>query len=101
MDEKDKVGSFYPLFDMVLVEVLKEPEMSPGGIVLPDKARERPDEGIIRAIGPDVTAVEIGDHVIFGKYVGVYLTLTGLEGNLLIHQTDLLGRIKEEEEVKK
>jgi len=96
MGQTEKVKSFFPLFDMILIQVLKEPEMSPGGIVLPDNARQKPDEGTVLSKGPDVTAVEVGDHVLYSKYVGVYLTLNGLEGCLLLHQTDLLGKMKEE-----
>ena len=72
----------------------EEPEKSKGGIVIPDSSRKKPDEGIILEVGPDVTKFKKGDNIVFGKYVGVFLTLEGLKGDLLIHETDVLGTIK-------
>lgn len=89
-----KSRSFEPLFNQVLVKLMVEPEMTAGGIIIPEKARQKPDEGEIVEVGNDVKELKVGDHVIFGKYVGTVLTVDFLEGEyLLLHETDVLGRI--------
>lgn len=85
---------FIPAFDMLLVKVQEEPEKTKGGILIPDSSRKKPDEGIILEVGPDVTKFKKGERIVFGKYVGVFLTLEGLMGDLLIHETDVLGVLK-------
>lgn len=86
---------FVPLFDQVLIKLVKVPEASKGGIFFPDSVRKKPDEGYIKEIGPDVTAVKKEDRIIFGKYVGVYLNIEGLgEDLVLIHQTDIIGKLE-------
>lgn len=82
---------FIPLYDMVLIQTAKEPEKTKGGIILPDASRKKPDEGIIVDTGPDVKAVKKGQRVVFGRYVGVELTIEGVRANILIHETDILG----------
>jgi len=87
---------FIPLTDMVLIQTVIAPETSEGGIVLPDSARQKPDEGKIIAIGPDVKIVAIGDRVIFGKYVGMELNIPGVGDNvLLLHETDVYGKLED------
>jgi chaperonin GroES len=87
---------FEPLIDMVVIQTVIAPEKTEGGIVLPDSARQKPDEGIILSLGPDAKdhGVEEGDRVIFGKYVGLELSIPGMQDNvLLIHISDIYGRL--------
>jgi chaperonin GroES len=77
-----------PLGDKVVVEPVEEEEKSPGGIILPDTAKKKPQEGIVVAVGPgkildDGTrgemAVKPGDRVIYAKYGGTEVTVDGKE----------------------
>jgi len=77
-----------PLGDKVVVEPLEEEEKSPGGIILPDTAKKKPQEGIVVAVGPGKVlddgsrgemAVKEGDRVIYAKYGGTEVTVDGKE----------------------
>jgi len=85
---------FIPLFDQVLVKVAEEPERTKGGIYIPDNSRKKLDEGIVVSIGDNVSKVKKGDKILFGKYIGVWVNIEGVEGNLLIHETDILGIVR-------
>jgi chaperonin GroES len=79
---------------MILIELATAPDKTKGGIILPDEAKRKPDEGIIKRIGEEVKTVAVGDHVLFGKYVGITLKLKENEDKeyILLHETDILGR---------
>lgn len=88
-----------PLHDRVLVKRLEEKEVKKGGIIIPDTAKEKPQEGEIIAVGPGkVTddgrlqpmSVNVGDKVLFGKYSGNEVKL-GDEEYLIMHEGDILG----------
>jgi chaperonin GroES len=90
-----------PLDDRVVVEPLEAEEKTPGGIVLPDTARERPQRGRVVAVGPGKRledgsfakiALEKGDEVIFGKYAGSDVTVDGVEYKIL-RESDVLAKI--------
>ena len=75
-----------PLGDKVVVEPLEMEEKSPGGIILPDTAKEKPQEAMIVAVGPGKVlddgsrgdmAVKKGDRVIYSKYGGTEITIDG------------------------
>ena len=75
-----------PLGDKVVVEPLEGEDKSPGGIILPDSAKKKPQEGVIVAIGPGKVLengsrgemfVKIGDKVIYAKYGGTEVTVGG------------------------
>ena len=75
-----------PLSDKVVVEPLEGEDKSPGGIILPDTAKQKPQEGIVIAVGPGKIlddgkraemAVKKGDKVIFAKYGGTEVTVAG------------------------
>lgn len=92
-------GKIKPLADRVLVRPLEEKEMKKGGIIIPDSAKERPQEGEVVAVGPGKTSdegktvpmnVKKGDKVIFGKYSGTEIKLNG-EDLLLMREDDILG----------
>ena len=90
-----------PLGDRVLVRPMEEKEMKKGGIIIPDSAKEKPQEGEIVAVGPGKTGddgktiamtVKKGDKVIYGKYSGTEVKLDD-EDYLLMREDDILGII--------
>jgi chaperonin GroES len=89
-----------PLADLVLVKPTKREEISKGGIVLPDTAKEKPQEGKVLAVGPGrftdsgkkiPMEVAEGDVVVYSKYGGTEITLDG-EDLILLHENDLLAK---------
>ena len=91
--------SFEPLADRILVKRIAEEEKSPGGIIIPDAAKEKPAEGKIISVGAGkklddgkVRALDVkaGDHVLFGKYSGTEIKLEGVE-HVILREDDILG----------
>jgi chaperonin GroES len=90
-----------PLQDRVIVERLEEEEKTAGGIIIPDSAKEKPQQGKVVAVGPgkvleggtklDMTVKE-GDKVLFGKYAGSEVKIDGKE-LLIMREDDILGII--------
>jgi chaperonin GroES len=88
-----------PLGDRILVKRIKEEEKTKGGIIIPDTAKEKPQEGKVVAVGkgkmteqgklltPDVKA---GDKILFGKYSGSEVKIGG-EEHLILREDDILG----------
>jgi len=100
--EVKKFMEVRPLYDQVLVERSDEKEKSKGGIIIPDTAKEKPEQGKIIAIGQGrITEdgklrpldVKKGDKVLFGKYSGTELKFEGQE-YLMMKEDDILGVIK-------
>ena len=92
---------FRPLHDRVLVKRLDEDEKSPGGIIIPDTAKEKPSEGKVVAVGSGtksedgkVTALDVkkGDKILFGKWSGTEVTVGG-EDLIIMKEPDILGII--------
>ena len=87
---------FRPLHDRVLVQRLESEEKTAGGIIIPDTAQEKPQKGIVVAVGNGTKdhemSVKIGDQVLYGKYSGTELKF---EGNdyLMMRESDLLAII--------
>ena len=90
-----------PLHDRVVVRRMEEERTSPGGIVLPDSATEKPIQGEVLAVGPgkaldngDVRAlsVKVGDKMLFGKYSGTEVKLDD-EDVLVMREDDIVGII--------
>ena len=88
-----------PLHDRVLVERIDEEETTAGGIIIPDTAKEKPQEGRVVAVGKgkvaddgSVTPLDVkeGDRVLFGKYGGSEVTLDGNEYTIL-REDDILA----------
>ncbi len=88
-----------PLHDRVIVRRMEEERTSPGGIVLPDAAKEKPIQGEVLAVGNgkllengDVRPldVKIGDRVLFGKYSGTEVKVEG-EDLLVMREEDIMG----------
>ena len=93
---------FRPLHDNVLVKRLEAAEEKVGGIIIPDTAKEKPQEGNVLAVGPgklqdDGTrrpvGVVVGNKILFGKYAGTEITVDG-EELLVLRESDLLGVIE-------
>ena len=91
--------TFRPLHDRVLVRRLEAPEKTAGGIIIPDNAKEKPQEGEIVAAGVGIRGedgsitpldVKAGDKVLFGKWSGTEVKIDG-EDLLIMKETDLLG----------
>lgn len=93
--------SIRPLDDRVVVEVSAAEEMTAGGIVLPDNAKEKPQRGRVVAVGPGKLlesgergplSVAVGDEVIFGKYGGTEIEVDGEEVKIL-RESDILAKV--------
>lgn len=94
--------SIKPLGNRVVVEPVEQEEVTALGIVLPDTAKEKPQQGLILAAGPGerddegkriALDVKVGDKVLFAKYAGTELKLDGKK-LLILRETDLLGIIE-------
>jgi len=91
-----------PLGDRILVKALEVEEKTKGGIVLPDTAKEKPQEGKVKAVGKgklleDGTVkpleVKVGDTVLYGKYSGTEINHNG-EDYLILKEADVLAIVK-------
>jgi len=91
-----------PLQDRVIVERIAEEERTKGGIIIPDTAKEKPQEGKVVAVGKGkVTeegkvlplSVKAGDKILFGKYSGTEVKLNGNE-YLIMREDDILGVVE-------
>lgn len=91
-----------PLHDRLLVKRLEEKEQVQGGIIIPDTAKEKPQEAKVLAVGPGKVTddgklqpidVKVGDTVVFGKYSGTEVKVDG-EELLIIREDDVLGVIE-------
>ena len=91
-----------PLQDRVIVKRVEErEERTTGGIIIPDTAKEKPQEGKVVAVGPGKKEdgkvlsldVKAGDRVLFGKYAGTEIKLDG-EEHLILREEDILGVIE-------
>ena len=91
-----------PLGDRLVVEVLEAKEKTKGGIVLPDTAKEKPQEGKVVAVGKGRTSedgkivplqVKVGDKILYGKYSGTEINLEEKE-YLIVKEEDVLAVVK-------
>jgi len=85
--------SFQPLGERVLIKRVEEEQKTASGIIIPDNAKEKPQEGVVEAVGPDVKSVSKGDKVVFGKYSGTEIKVDG-QDYLVMEIGDVLGIIK-------
>ena len=90
---------FCPLHDRVVVRRIEAEEKTKGGIIIPDTAKEKPQEGKVVAVGEgrrdedgklQKLIVKKGDRILFGKYSGSEVTLDGVE-HLIMREDDVLG----------
>ena len=100
---------FRPLHDRVVVKRIDAEEKTAGGIIIPDTAKEKPQQGEVVAVGPggrDETGklipvdVEAGDRVLFGKYSGTEVKIDGVE-YLIMKESDIMGVLVEAQAHKK
>ena len=88
--------SIRPLQDRVLVEAAAAEEKTAGGIIIPDTAKEKPQKGVVVAVGngkkDEPMTVKVGDRVLYGKYAGTELELDG-EKYLIMRQSDIFAII--------
>jgi chaperonin GroES len=91
-----------PLHDRVIVQRIDEEEKTKGGIIIPDTAKEKPQEGKVIAVGPGkilengtktTLDVKVGDKILFGKYSGSEIKIDG-EEFLMMREDDSLGVIE-------
>jgi len=91
--------AFRPLGDRVLIKRVEEEQKTKGGIIIPDTAKEKPQEGEVIAVGPGVRDdhgkinpldVRKGDRILFGKWSGSEIKLEG-EDLLIMKESDVLG----------
>ena len=92
-----------PLADRLLVAPLEEEEVTPGGLVLPETAKEKPQRGEVKAAGPGARDdegkriemdVKVGDTVLFAKYAGTEIKLEG-DKYLILRESDILAIIED------
>lgn len=83
-----------PLHDRVLIKPVDAEETSKSGIIIPDNAKEKPQEGKIIALGTDEDfVVKKGDKVIYAKYSGTEIKLDG-DDHIIMREEDILGIVK-------
>ena len=94
--------AFRPLGDRVLVKRVEEEEKTKGGIIIPDTAKEKPQEGEVVAVGPGVRDdngklqpldVKAGDRILFGKWSGTEVKIDGKD-LLIMKESDVLGVVE-------
>ena len=96
---KTMTTTLHPLHDRILVKRLEEGEVRRGGLIIPDSAKEKPQEGKVLAVGQGTVAedgkktpldVKAGDRVLFGKYSGSSVKMDGDE-LLVMREEDIMG----------
>jgi chaperonin GroES len=101
--------SLKPLGDRVVVEPIEQEEITAGGIVLPETAKEKPQRGLVVAVGPGTRDdegdrieldVKVGDTVLFAKYAGTEFKLDGKK-LLILRESDLLAIVEDDGKKKK
>jgi len=101
--------TFRPLHDRILVRRIEAEEKTAGGIIIPDTAKEKPQEGEVIAVGPGARNeagqlqpldVKAGDRILFGKWSGTEIRLNG-EDLLIMKESDVMGVIEVEASLKK
>lgn len=101
MAKKSETPNLKPLDDRLVVEPSDATEKTAGGILLPDSAKQKPQQGTVIAVGPGKLldsgtraplAVKVGDVVLYGKYSGSDVEVNGTEYKIL-RESDVLGKL--------
>lgn len=101
MAKKSEAPNLKPLDDRLVVEPSDATEKTAGGILLPDSAKQKPQQGTVIAVGPGKLldsgtrtplAVKVGDVVLYGKYSGSDVEVNGTEYKIL-RESDVLGKL--------
>jgi len=96
------MSSITPLSDRVLVKPVEETEQVRGGIIIPDTAKEKPQQGVVEAVGPgkrgengtvQPMSVKAGDTVLYGKYAGTEVKIAD-QKYLIMGENDILGIVE-------
>ena len=96
------MANFRPLHDRVVVKRVKEEEKTKGGIIIPETAQEKPQEGEVVAVGPGARDedgarieldVKVGDRILFGKWSGTEVKIDG-EDLLIMKESDIMGVVE-------
>jgi chaperonin GroES len=91
-----------PLQDRILIKRVEEENKTKGGIIIPDTAKEKPQEGVVVSVGPGKVTdagnrvapdVKAGDRILFGKYSGTDIKIEGVE-HLILREDDVLAVIE-------
>lgn len=107
--QKENEMAFRPLHDRILVRRIDAEEKTAGGIIIPDTAKEKPQEGEVLAVGPGARDdggklveldVRVGDRILFGKWSGTEIRLDG-QDLLVMKESDVMGVIEEAAQIKK
>ncbi len=94
--------AFRPLHDRILVRRVESEEKTKGGIIIPDTAKEKPQEGEVLAVGPGARGeqgqiqpldVKVGDRILFGNWSGTEIKIDG-EDLLIMKESDVMGIIE-------
>ncbi|RVL54831.1 co-chaperone GroES [Sinorhizobium meliloti] len=94
--------AFRPLHDRILVRRVESEEKTKSGIIIPDTAKEKPQEGEVLAVGPGARGekgqiqpldVKVGDRILFGKWSGTEIKIDG-EDLLIMKESDVMGIIE-------
>ncbi len=100
--------AFRPLGDRVLVKRVEEEAKTKGGIIIPDTAKEKPQEGQVLSVGPGARDdsgkrveldVKAGDRILFGKWSGTEVKIDG-EDLIIMKESDILGIVDPKEAIK-
>ncbi|HWE92722.1 MAG TPA: co-chaperone GroES [Tepidisphaeraceae bacterium] len=101
--------AFRPLGDRVLVRRVEEESKTKGGIIIPDTAKEKPQEGEVLSVGPGARddhgkrvdpEVKAGDRILFGKWSGTEVKIDG-EDLIIMKESDILGIVTQSKSAKK
>jgi chaperonin GroES len=82
-----------PLKERLFVRYYQEEEKTSGGLFIPDTAKEKPQKGVVEAVGSEVKDVKVGDTVLFDKYSGSKVNIDEVE-YLIVKEEDVLGVIE-------
>ncbi len=106
---QEDTTKFRPLHDRVVIERIEAEAKTAGGIIIPDTAQEKPQQGRVSAVGPggrDESGklipidVKVGDRILFGKWSGTEVKIDGVE-YLIMKESDIMGVLVETEAKKK
>lgn len=100
---------FRPLHDRLVVRRIESEEKTAGGVIIPDTAKEKPQEGEVLAVGPGARnesgeivplEVKVGDRILFGKWSGTEVRIDG-EDLLIMKESDVFGILAQDAEAKR
>lgn len=85
--------SLKPLLDRIVVKQTQAVEKTQGGIIVPEAAKEKPAEGTVIAVGPEVKGVKAGDVVLFARFEGTEVDVDGV-AHLIFKEENILGVVE-------